>query len=201
MNLKKFLLNITKVGGFAVVAPLAVPFTVFGAYEDKHDFVILDTESYPVWEDLLNGNWPSYCAGPVILQLELRPHHFNGTFVASELLNPESDSSDAATFDLRVTAPKLLEFFAKKGLLVVPSIFGTGSCVKKVKHVNYEVDMSLLRKPLQLPTATMKRAEEEGFLENPQNWRFANNIYFGARYFVGGKPIRRVCGEIDPGSG
>jgi len=198
INLMKFLLNLCKIGGLVIIYPSAVPFSVFGAYEgNKEDFIIRDTEAEVVYENTVNVHWPSYCTNPLTLQLEKTPGYYSGKFVAAELLQIENSSRDDATFDIRETAPELVELFGKKGFQVVLSILINACCAEKVKHVDYKVDMELLKEPLQLPTATMKRIEKPGFLENSKNRRFASSVYFGGRYQLCAREVRRVCSETD----
>ena len=109
-----------------VVHSSAVPFTVFKAYHNSKDFKILDNEIAISWEDLANSNWPSYSVNPVTLQVEPKSTYYSGEFVAGELINPKTNSLDGATFRLDETSPKLVDLFAKKGLLIVPSLFTCG---------------------------------------------------------------------------
>ena len=204
--MQKFLLKSVKIGGFIFCYPLAVPFSVFAAYEAKDDFIIKDYEAEVTFTDTAHSYYPSYATAPVSLQL-LFSHEFKtklsgytSKFVASELLNDKRGVTlDQSTYDLEKTAPELIHFFAKKGIQVIPSIFTVASCIEKVKHVNYKIDEERLKKPLQLPTETMHRISNDDFLKNPKNRRYVNSIYYGGRYQLCAKEVRRVCREVDKG--
>ena len=204
MNCQKFLLNSVKVGGFILSYPLTVPFSVFAACEQKDDFVIKDVEAEVTWINTSHSHWPDYITTPISLQL-FTPSTFRekleghiSTFIASELLDDKTGVTvNDVTYDLKKIAPKLMNFFSKKGIQVIPSIFTVASCIQKTKHVNYKVDMVRLRTPLQLPTETMRRISSDDFLQDPKNRRYVSRVYYGGRYQLCAKELRRVCQEID----
>jgi len=198
LNLKRFLLSICKVGGVVAIYPSAVPFTVFDAYESQGDFRILDLDLEVAWDNTVHSHWPTYGDSPVILQVEQDSGYFNPEFVAGELFNVEKKVlRKEATFDLTKVAADLLAVFSEKGVLIAPTVFTNGSCAQKIKHVDYTVDMGLLRKMMQVPTATMQRIDDLNFRKQPKNRRFVNSIYYGGRYSLCGKELRRVMKELD----
>lgn len=202
MNFQKLALNTCKEGGVIVFYPLLVPFSVFAAYENNKDFKILDTEAEVLWQGLASlnmVNWPSYSKVPLTLHVEPAPLHYNGKFVASEMFTNETRSCNEVTFDLAETAPKLTEFFSKKDLLIIPSILSNACCVKKEFHVGYPVDFKLLRRSLQLPTATITEYQVNypSLLADPSKKRSVNNIYFGGRYFQSARGVRKILSDLD----
>ena len=195
-NLYRLLLSRCKTGGYVVVHPTAVSFSVFKSFEKNFDFTILDKDPPGVnWESSRSGVFPSYSTSPITLQIESNAAYFDDSFVASELLKKNTLPADA-TFSLTKVAPELGKFFSKKGVLVVPSVFSNGSCIRKDKHVSYNVDLKLLKYPLQLSTAAMSRMSEGDLLTNPDKQRVASRLWYGSRYFLSRQPSA-ACEEMN----
>ena len=81
---------------------------------------------------------------------------FSDKFIAAELLHDGKTANDV-TYSLKEIAPKLDNFFKRKNIVVVPSIYTYNSCVKKIKYAEYSVDFKNFKEPLQLKTKTYSK--------------------------------------------
>lgn len=200
LELYKYILNLLKVGGFAVVYPAAISFEIFGLLEGNNDFKVLDKVPEITFANLKRTRLPSLITCPTTFHVESNELYANDTLIASELL----DSSKGKTlrdvsYSLQDIAPELVKYFKKRGIVIVPTKLSYACCIEKTKHVNYDVDLGELRKPFQLPTKTMDnnnmQAESLEIKEKRQG--FIHTVKLGSRYMRSSYQIRTIFTQFD----
>ena len=196
MNLQRFLVSLVRVGGIVIVYPTAVSFQVLAAYDGFRDYEILDHRGEVTWQGCAMSTFPSYSTAPLTLHLDTKSPLRKSDYVAAEMFS-EGMSIDSITYRFDKIAGDANSDFLKKGLNVIPAIYSLGCCVRKLLDINYDIDYALLRNTLQFHTNTFEKLKDPTVFTDPSKRRFLNSIYYGGRYELCCRDIRRVCNDFN----
>ena len=143
-NLYRFFLNVAKDKGLIACYPTSLSFELFEKLEQKNDFTILDWQPEITYVNNVNCSPPSFASTPLVLHYQREAAQHQTSFLAPELLNVKKGVTRAeATFDLSRIAPKLVQYFKDRGLLIELAIVSYANCIRKTQHVNYRVNYNL----------------------------------------------------------